>query len=400
MELTYHQTHIRVRRNLCQQSQLAHAGDSEVLNISCVLGPVGSGKTAMAAEEASAFGLDLLAINNGENSDPTDVSGVPVPGQLRDLDYGGEGEVSPELKNAKGQYMEWALNRYAAEACARPVFLFFDDIDKAPEPVQGALLGIMGNRRFRHKQIHPGTLIMAAGNRTEDDRLANDLTESLRTRLTIHEMKPDVQSFTEYAHRTKRIHEVILGFLGYKPEYLHKRIDGANRFPTPRSWREATVHLNEYPDPFEDVYGDKSKSNWHDIISEKCGDPVGKDFWAWFKVVRNIKVDELLTTGIIPTKIKNERGEDVEGRMAQFAAMFAISSELNARGVKKAYKGLDTIFDANNKQGIDPDMRIALAMQLTRETRKDIGTMFPGAANAMMAAIAPTKSLQEVTKKR
>jgi hypothetical protein len=396
-ELTFHQTHLRVRRNLVLQCELALAGDPEVLNIPCVLGPVGSGKTSMAAEEASAFGLDLLSINNGENSDPTDVSGVPLPSQLKDLEYGGE--VSAEHRNAKGQYMEWALNRFAAEACARPVMLFFDDIDKAPEPVQGALLGIMGNRRFRDKKIHPGTIILAAGNRTDDDRLANDLTESLRTRLTVFEMKPDVASFMDYAHRSKRIHEIVLGFLGYKPEFLHKRIDGANRFPTPRGWREATVHLNAHPDPFEDVYGTKDNNNWHEIIAEKCGAPVAKDFWAWYKVIRMIKVKELLETGIIATKIKDDQGKEIEGRMAQFAAMFAISSELNTNGVKKAYKGLNTIFDAKNPHGIEPEMRIALAMQLNRDARKDIGALFPAAANAMMQAITPLQNLQPAPKK-
>ena len=90
---------------------------------------------------------------------------------------------------------------------------------------------------FRDQRVHPHTLMMCAGNRTDDDMYANQISESLRTRATIIEMKPDVVSFSEYATKTGKIHPMVIGFLQYKPEYLHRWIDGASRFPTPRGWR-------------------------------------------------------------------------------------------------------------------------------------------------------------------
>jgi hypothetical protein len=384
-EYTYNQTQIRVRRNLIIQSQLADKGFREVLNIPCVLGPTGSGKTSMAEEEAEAFGIPLRAINNGENSDPTDVSGVPVPSMVRKLMLEG---TESEKREASNHYMEWVLNRYAAEACSTGVFLFFDDIDKAPPPVQGALLGIMGNRQFRDKKIHPHTVIMGAGNRTDDDVYANQISESLRTRLTILEMAPDVISFTEYGVRTGKIHPMVNGFLQYKPDYLHKWLDGVSRFPTPRGWREVSVHFEEFPDPFEDLFKNSSKNNWQVIVSEKCGAPVGKDFWAWFKVIRQVDVKSLLETGKIDKiMLIDDEKKPVDKRMAQFAAIFAMSQELNNKGVKSSYVGLDVIFDKNNKDGIDKEMRIAFAVQLSLSVRSSISKLFPKAANEMMEQI-------------
>lgn len=386
-ELTYREAHIRVRKNLIIQSILAERGEREVLNVPCVLGPTGGGKTSMGEIEANEFGLQPLAINNGENSDPTDVVGVPVPSMIRTLMH--EGTASERIE-AKGQYMAWVLNRYAAMACDHGVFLFLDDIDKAPPEIQGALLGIIGNRMFRDQKIHPHTMIMCAGNRTGDDILANELSESLKTRISIIEMRPDLASFCEYGTRTGKIHPTILGFLNYKPEYLHKWIEGVSRFPTSRGWREVTVHFEEYPDPFEDIYGNGSRDNWFQIVAEKCGAPVGRDFWGWYKIIRQIDVKELLRTGMInKTSLRDDNNKPVDAKMAQFAAIFAIASELNTNGVKASYAGLDFIFDSQNPNNIEKEMRVALAVQLSREVRSDIGRMFPKSANEMMAAVVP-----------
>lgn len=385
--LTYHQAQLRVRRNLLIQESLAQKGGREVLNVPIILGPTGGGKTAMAEEEADTFGLPLRAINNGENSDPCDVSGVPVPTMIRKFMVEG---TEGEKKEAGGEYMAWILNQYAAESCARGVFLFFDDIDKAPPPVQGALLGILGNRYFRDKPIHKDTLIMGAGNRVEDDMYANQISESLRTRATIIEMMPDVRSFVEYGIATGKIHPIVLGYMQFKPEHLHMWMDGVSRFPTPRGWREVTVHFEEFPDPFEDIFGNGAKNNWQQIVAEKCGIPVSKNFWGWYKIIRQINVKDLLETGKInQVMLVDDNKAPVDKRMAQFAAIFAIASELNTKGVKKSYVGLDYIFDASNKDGIEKEMRIALAVQLSRSVRTEIGTMFPKAANEMLSQIIP-----------
>lgn len=373
----FEQAEILVRRELEMQTHLVQKGVQQPLNVPLLLGPVGGGKTAIASRACDHYGLTLLAINCGENSDATDISGVPVPSMIQHLMEHGTEE---EKTGARGAYMEWVLNRYASLACVQPGFLFFDDVDKAPPVVQGALLGVTANRRFRDKKLHEGTLIMGAGNRLDDDLYANEISQSLRTRMTIIEMIPDVLSFSKFGRDSGEIHETIIGYIHFKPEHLHQWKEGVSRFPTPRGWWEASQQLFAYPDPTEDVFSNGARDNWKGIISRKVGDHVANDFWAWYRIISEIDVQSILRTGHFA-----QHGEADARRMQQYAAVFAVAQELNRGGVKPTYKGLE-IWIPN----LDPEMRIALIVQLSRKVRMDISSEFPNAGDELLADYVTT----------
>jgi len=368
-----------VRRELNMQKTLTAKGVQHPLNNPLILGPVGGGKTAIAHEACEAESLTLLAINCGENSDATDVSGVPVPSMIKHLmDEGTVGEKA----GAQGAYMEWVLNRYASIACAQPGFLLFDDLDKAPPAVQGALLGVTANRKFRDKSLHPGTLIMGAGNRLGDDIYANEISESLRTRMTIIEMAPDLVSFSKYGRAKGEIHEAVIGYLQYKPSQLHQWKEGAFRFPTPRGWWEASQQMFAYPVADEDLFSTGSRDNWKGIVSRKLGEHIGSDFWAWYQIISKVDVDAILIRGDMATT-----GDSAAVRMQQYAAVFRIAQKLNQDGVKPAYVGLGAWVPQ-----IAPEMRVALIIQLSTKSRTSIATIFPKTATDMLAEYVSTPS--------
>jgi len=370
---------ILVRRELDMQLRLIQRGVEHPLNAPLLLGPVGGGKTAIARRACEHYSLTLLSINCGENSDATDVTGVPVPGMIR---WFAENGTKSEKEGAKNAYMEWVLNRYAAMSCVQPSFLFFDDLDKAPPIVQGALLGITSSRRFRDKSLHPGTLIMGAGNRLSDDMYANDISESLRTRMTIIEMVPDVLSFTEYGRESGEIHEAVLGYLQFKPEHLHQWKEGVARFPTPRGWWEVSQQFFAYPDPWEDVLKNGSKDNWKGIVARKVGDHVANDFWAWFEIIQKIDVEKILTKGEFSVS-----GDAASRRMKQYASVFTVASYLNTKGLSKNHVGLGRWV-----QALDSEMRVALVVQLKHKVRADIARHFPEAGDYMLAEYTMTSS--------
>ena len=91
-----------VLRELDTQRHLAEIGKPQTLNIPCVLGPPGMGKTALGRDVAQHYDLMPLIISCGENSDPTDVAGIPVP--------------VPQSKDGM-QFIDWYQNK-AASRCA------------------------------------------------------------------------------------------------------------------------------------------------------------------------------------------------------------------------------------------------------------------------------------------
>lgn len=380
MTYGYAQTRLLVERELKAQAKFTLADDDQPLNVPLILGPVGAGKSSIARELAKKNDLMLLAINSGENSDATNLSGVPVPSMIRSLIKKGTEE---EKKDARHAYMEWVLNYYAALACEQPGMLFFDDLDKAPAAIQGAMLGVTAERRFRDRSLHKGTLIIGAGNRIDDDKYANEISESLRTRMTVIEMIPDVVSFSQYGAESKRIHPTVIGYLQFRPDHLHEWKEGVFRFPTPRGWREVSQQFEMFPNPVENVFGGPGAGdNWKGIVSRKCGPHIAADFWAWYQIIANVDVQGILDgTAKAFAHLPSEANKR---RMGQYAAVFAVAHELNTKGVKKSYVGLEQFVE-----DLDPEMRVALVVQVSRSERARISSMFERVGDLMMSDIVP-----------
>lgn len=342
--------------------------ESKYLSIPALLGGVGIGKTDMAQELAIQMtdvindALIFEPIATGEASDPTDTSGIPWVITVEDPD----GDATK-----KDYRVLWALNRVAYQACHIPTLILFDDIDKATNIVSNSLLNLFVHRRFKDFTLHPNSLLMAAGNRTQDDIHANRISESMLTRMTIIEVEADYEDFAEYAKRTNSIHPYLIGFLGARPELLHKHEEHVYRFPTPRGYREASLHMWKYPDD----------NAWADIIERKLGKAVRNDFLAWHKILSKIDVDYILQYGRVrdmPTGI-------VEKKMTEFAAIFALSMHLNKKnGVQPGWPGIDAFVDWLRDS---PELKVAFLLQLSQPARSAFRKMYKTAAGKIMADI-------------
>lgn len=364
---TFPQALAIVRRELDTQSALATVeGIMTGMHVPFLLGTQGIGKTRIARDEAARRKLDCLIINCGELSDTTELAGMLIPAMTRSV-----GRIP---------VLTYGLQDLAARACAEGVLLLLDDVDKAPPQLQGAMLSIIGSRHFRSYPLHPSTLLMCAGNQVDDDMYANDISESLRTRVTIVEMIPDVKAFCEWGAETEVIHPAILGFLQWKPLLLHQKKTGVARFPTPRGWEEASFDLYRNDNPHEDILGNGTKNAWKILVELRCGGEVANDFWAWHEVVKNVDVAGILSTGKSASAAPATSEDAV---MTQYAEVFAVVSTLNLKGVKKAHYGLSTFVDH-----LSPEMRVAMTIQLNKPAQRDIRDLHPTVASLLMRDIA------------
>lgn len=344
------------------------------LNIPCLMGGVGIGKTEMAAdlsvEVGEVIGDELLfeAIATGEASDPTDTSGIPWVIQVDD----------PTSITKKDYKVLWALNRAAYQACKVPTMLLFDDIDKATPIVINALLNLFVHRRFKDFELHPNSLMMAAGNRSIDDKSANELSESIRTRITIIEVEASLADFAKYATEVpdgtpSKIDPLILGFLAMRPELLHKHEEGVYRFPTPRGYRETTLQMREFPD-------DKT---WKRLMERKIGVAAANDFWNYYSILRFVDVDYILDNGALKERPKSTEKlpQEVADKMGQFAAVFAVTQRLNQE-VKPGWNGLERFVDS-----LGEELRVAFLLQLREKMKTDFRKYYKNAAGKIMATI-------------
>lgn len=364
---TYEQIKETVRRELQVQRALAQNNADQVLNIPLLMGPTGVGKTALARAMAKEFRAKLVTVNGGENSDASDVTGVPDVVGTRVL-YGGGSSVPVS---------DWKLNRGAGEACTEPCLLFIDDIDKSSDQIQAALIGIAGNRMFRDYPLHRESLIMGAGNRLGDDRLSSELSQSLLTRMTTIEMLPNTDSFCSYGLEAKRpdgeseLHRIIAGYLQWKPGHLYLMKEAVNRYPTPRGWIEASQQMYAYPDAEETSCGE---ANWKSVVSRKCGNDVGADFWAWYSILRTIDAAHIL-----------QHGRTTNQPIETYAAVYVVARHLNVNGFPDAAPGLLGFIS-----GMAPEMHVAFMMQLDRNRRGQLSAKHPDVAALLMKAVVRT----------
>lgn len=364
-EYTMTEAKILLRREL--ELQRKYAGKAGSLHIPGLLGGVGIGKTSIAYEMAEAMGLSrIVKINCGEESDPTELMG------MWRVDRTGSIEGTKLVKTKSGmqekpvtiEHTEWILNLRAALSCATPTLLVLDDIDKSEGLVQNALLQICGERRIRDTKLHRNTLIVAAGNRVTDDIYANEISESLRTRITFFEVVPNIEDFIEYGRSTGEIHPAVLGFLAKNPTLLHKREDGKLRFPTPRNWREVSQHFVTYPEAGEKI---GSRKNWEEAVDRKCGEGVGAKFWAWYEILSKIDIEHVLRYG------NGVPSDD----LAQFATIWAVMDHLHqTKKLPASAPGLEH-FLVNTA----PEMRIAAWAHMSPKIRPWFAKNCPNAAS-------------------
>lgn len=177
---------------------------------------------------------------------------------------------------------------WAVVHSANPGILFLDEITWIQrDDVFSIVPQVVLDRVAGLTEFHPDTLVIAAGNRPEDDRgFVRVLHNALKCRFKVIRVTTSLEDWRRYMEAKygdnwdKRVYAFLLrfkeeGYLSPPP----RESEGIESFPTPRNWTWLALDLFDGFDSEDDIIG-------------LLGEEVGRKFIGFLKV--SVPLEELL----------------------------------------------------------------------------------------------------------
>jgi hypothetical protein len=179
-----------------------------------LLSAPGIGKSEMVVEAAREAGLPCRSLL-GTQIAPEDVSGVP---------------------RIVGERSVFCPPRVLLPERAEPFCLFLDELPACAPDVQKAFYSLLLERRLGEHALPPGTWVVAAGNRLQDRALVRAMSSALVNRVTILQIRHDVDEWLGWAQRAG-VRQEIRSFIQTIPDALMRPVPADPvPFSTPRAW--------------------------------------------------------------------------------------------------------------------------------------------------------------------
>ena len=179
-----------------------------------LLSAPGIGKSEMVYEAAREAGLPCRSLL-GTQIAPEDVSGIP---------------------RIVGERSVFCPPRILLPEKPEPFCLFLDELPACAPDVQKAFYSLLLERRLGEHALPPGTWVVAAGNRLQDRALVRAMSSALVNRVTILQIRHDVDEWLAWAQRAG-VRAEIRSFIATVPDALMRPVPADPvPFSTPRAW--------------------------------------------------------------------------------------------------------------------------------------------------------------------
>lgn len=193
-------------------------------------GGPGVGKSSIVQQTTEILGINLIDRRISQ-MEPVDLRGLPMPDSENKMTVWFESEDLPNVKRDGERGI-----------------LFLDEINHAPKSMRAACFQLILDRRVGKYKLPDGWVAWAAGNRTKDRAITEQLETPLKNRfmhltLEVHQedwllwalkkgLSPQVISFIrEFPTLLNEFEELVNG-----PPERRRALDDLNAFATPRSW--------------------------------------------------------------------------------------------------------------------------------------------------------------------
>lgn len=290
-----------------------------------LLGPPGIGKSTLAADLARVMKKTLIDIRLAQK-DPAELGGVYFP-------------------DRETRTLELFPPAWVKRACSEPCLVFLDEFNAAVTKLhQAAAYQIVLERRIGEFQFHPETVVLAAGNREDDNAIVTPLSSALCNRFAHFEMRADAATWLKWAS-ANGIDENIMAFVQTCGEEVLFAPSDEYSFPTPRSWAMASR-----------VMAKAETEDRKRAVAACIGHAMADRFFKYAELYRKVNAAK-----IVAGKEKIDFVKKSEPSFV-YAAIFAVAGYLATADVPD--ENLNNIVSFLASPGIGPEYQILFLRQL------------------------------------
>lgn len=241
------------------------------------------GKSALAHQIAAKYNLKVIDVRLAE-CEPVELAGFPYFDQeTKKATYYPVDTFPLETDPIPDGYTGWLI--------------LLDEFSSCPIATQSAAYKLVLDRQIGQFKLHPKALLIAAGNKEDDNAIVNPMSSALVSRFAIFEVVLNQKDWSEWA-ASNGIDYRITSYINFKPNHLYTfHPDTADKpYASPRTWAMLSR-----------VIKDQSIENIHiAVLASLIGEGVAYEFNTYLQLQNELPTFESIVAKPKEVEIKPE----------------------------------------------------------------------------------------------